>query len=218
MDPYISFLLPTRKRPDDLKKSLDSLENTCSSIDNYEVVIVFDEDDSETISIFDSWDKKYNYKKIVSKRLGYDYLNLYYNMACDIAKGQWFWVWNDDAEMLNKDWDLIIQEYDKQFVILNPFNTRQVDSQYLLTHTLFPIVPRKYYELLSYLSPWNHIDTYCERICSGLIKNEFRLLHTHNKQNDEVSNAIVYHRIPFPQDQYLIDIDIIKKYINGNNN
>jgi glycosyltransferase involved in cell wall biosynthesis len=218
MKPYISFLLPIRKRPNSLKKSLESLAKTCNDIKNYEVIVVFDDDDTNTIDEFNSWEKNYNYQKIITKRLGYDYLNVYYNMACAAAKGEWLWVWNDDAEMINKDWDLIIKEYDNQFLILNPFNTREIDSKYLLTNTLFPILPKKYYELLYHLSPWNHIDTYIGRVCVGLIKNEFRLLHTHDKQNDEVSKEIVYHKIPFPEDQYLIDIEIIKKYINGNNN
>jgi hypothetical protein len=218
MEPYISFLLPIRKRPDSLKKSLDSLVKTCNNKNNYEVIVVFDDDDVDTILAFDSWEKDYNFQKLVTKRFGYDYLNMYYNMACEAAKGQWLWVWNDDTEMLNKDWDLIIKEYDNQFVILNPFNTREVDAKYLLTHTLFPILPKKYYELLNHLSPWNHIDTYIERICVGLIKNEFRLLHTHNKQIDEVSKEITYHKILFPQEQFLIDSEIIKKYVNGYSN
>lgn len=35
----ISFLLPTRGRPENLKLVLDSLENTCDSISNYEVIL-----------------------------------------------------------------------------------------------------------------------------------------------------------------------------------
>lgn len=212
--PYISFLLPTRMRPDSLKKSLDSLMNTCSSIENYEVVVVFDEDDVETIDIFDLWEKNYNYTKVIVPRFGYDYLNEYYNAACAVAKGDWFWVWNDDTEMLNSDWDLILKEYDGQFVVLNPYNTREIDKEYILTHTLFPIVPRLYYDTLGRLSPWNHIDTYIEKLIGCLIKNEFRLCNSHDKQDDVVTKEIQYHRIPFPQNELNIDLAKLKSKIN----
>lgn len=218
MEVLVSFLLPVRKRPKTLKLSLDSLLNTCSNVSNYEVIVVFDDDDIETINEFDSWDKNYNYKKIISQRFGYDFLNKYYNLASNESSGKWLWVWNDDTEMINKNWDLIIEEYNDQFLILNPFNTREMDAVYLQTHTLFPIIPRKYVELLGHISPWNHIDTYIERICSEYIKNEFRILHTHNKNDDEISKEIVYHRISFPQEQFEIDFRIIRDFIHGSNN
>ena len=218
MKPYISFLLPIRKRPYSLKRSLDSLYTTCSDPTSYEVVIIFDSDDIETINEFNSWEKKFNYKVEIMDRLGYDYLNEYYNKACSLSSGEWLWVWNDDTCMLEKNWDLIIKEYDKKFLIINPYNTRDVDREYIKTHTLFPIVPKKYYELLSHLSPWNHIDTYTERVIDGLnlLKNEFRIIHTHEKNNDEVSKEITYHRISIPEEQLSIDRDKIIKYLNNN--
>jgi hypothetical protein len=214
MNPYISFILPIRKRPISLKKNLDSLLSTCNDVNNYEVIVVFDDDDVSTIQEFDSWDKPFNYKKIVTERLGYDNLHKYYNMACEEAKGEWLWTWNDDVEMVNKDWDLVLKEYEGQFLILNPFNTREYDAEFLLTHTLFPIIPKRFFNLFSYISPWNHFDMYIERLCPSLIKNEFRLLHTHDKHDDEVSQEIVYHRIPFPEEQLQIDIIKLNEYLS----
>ena len=213
MNPYVSFILPIRKRPISLKKNLDSLLATCNDVNNYEVIVIFDDDDINTIQEFDSWDKPFNYQKIVTKRLGYDYLHTYMNMGCEVAKGEWLWTWNDDVEMVNKDWDLVIKEYQNQFLILNPFNTRKEDAEYLLTRILFPIIPKTFFNLLSHISPWTHFDNYIEKLCPELIRNEFRLLHTHDKHSDEVTQEIVYFRLPFPEEQLVIDRDKLNVYL-----
>jgi len=212
----ISFLLPTRNRPEKLKKLLLSLKETCNNISNYEVVLVFDSDDTHHIQKFNELDKNFNYQTIIMDRVGYDNLHIYYNKACEIAKGNWLWLWNDDAcEMLSKDWDLIIENYNNQFLILNPWNTRSCDSEYLKTHTMFPIVPKKYVELLGHFSPWNHLDTYTERVIGGMniLKNEFKIVHTHDREEDETLKEVHYHRIPFPHEQLEIDRNIIINYL-----
>jgi glycosyltransferase involved in cell wall biosynthesis len=213
----ISFLLPTRNRSDKLKTLLDSFIKTASSIDNYEVILVFDDDDVEHIKQFESIPKNFNYKKIVMKRVGYNNLQEYYNTAALNSSGDWLWVWNDDSKMLSKDWDLIIEEYTNKFVIINPWNTRPEDSEYLQTNSLFPIVPRKMVELLGYFSPWNHIDTYWNRLQNGLslLKNEFRIVHTHEREIDENLKNVVYHEIPFPNGNFIKDRKILENYLES---
>ena len=149
-------------------------------------------------------------------RVGYDNLHIYYNKAYEISRGNWLWLWNDDAcEMLCRDWDLIIEEYNNQFLILNPWNTRSIDSQYLKTNTMFPIFHRKYAEMLGHLSPWNHVDTYTNRVISGLVplKNEFRIVHSHDRENDETDKEVFYHRVAFPEEQLKIDRSKISNYL-----
>jgi len=216
----ISFLLPTRNRPEKLKKLLLSLKETCNNINNYEVVLVFDNDDTAHINEFNNLNKNFNYQTIIMNRVGYDNLHIYYNEACKIAKGNWLWPWNDDcSEMLSKDWDLIVEEYNNKFCILNPWNTRSCDSGYLQSHTMFPVVPKKYVELLGHLSPWNHYDTYTERVVSGLnlLINEFRIVHTHDREEDETTKGVQYHKIPFPNEQLNIDRDKINNYLKEDN-
>lgn len=213
--PLVSFLLPTRGRSQKLKAVLDSLVETCSSINNFEVVLLFDDDDREHIGEFESWPKNYQYKKQVLKRAGYNNLQVYYNLACSMSSGKWLWVWNDDSRMISRDWDLVIKEYEEEFVILNPWNTREVDKEYLKTHTMFPIVPRVFYEHLGHLSPWNHIDTYLGKIVDGmgLIKNEFRIVHTHDREIDKTLEGVVYLQVPCPSEQCRIDRQKISDYI-----
>ena len=216
-DITVSFLLPTRKRSKKLEELLDSFKNTCNSINNYEVILVFDSDDTEHLNYFNSLEKKFNYKVIITDRVGYNNLHEYYNMAAFAAKGRWLWVWNDDSKMLSKNWDLIIQEYDNQFIILNPWNTRPEDHNYLQTNSLFPIVPKKWVDLLGYFSPWNHIDTYVNRIQSGfgLLKNEFKIIHTHDRIIDDNLQNVTYHAVPFPEKNYIRDKKIISDYLES---
>lgn len=213
----ISFLLPTRYRSEKLKELLDSFYETCNNIDNYEVILVFDSDDIDHINYFNSLEKKFNYKTLIVDRVGYNNLHLYYNIACSYSTGEWLWVWNDDSKMLSKDWDLVIDEYSGQFVILNPWNTRPMDAEYLKTCSLFPIVPRKMFELLGHFSPWNHIDTYINRLQSGLnlLKNEFRIIHTHDREIDENLKNVTYHAVPFPDNQFIKDRQIIIDYLES---
>lgn len=219
MKPYISFLIPTRKRVNCLNLSLESLQRTCTDIDSFEVIIITDNDDVETNEFLKSKIHNFTFKTKVRSldRLGYNYLNEYYNLAAEISEGEWIWVWNDDTKMISEGWDTIIKKYDNEFLILNPFNTRKVDEEYIKTHTLFPIISKKFYQIFSRISPWNHIDTYIERVADGfdLIKNEFNIIHTHDKENDEVTSEIHYHVIPFPNGELEQDREKLLKYLKN---
>lgn len=116
----VSFLIPTRKRLDMLRASLASLRDTCSDPSNFEAIVIFDEDDVETIDSFKKLYFDFQVKLVVSKRYGYYGLHHYLNNAYKICSGKWFWLWNDDLKMVGKNWDLVIQEYGDKFLILNP--------------------------------------------------------------------------------------------------
>jgi glycosyltransferase involved in cell wall biosynthesis len=213
----ISFIIPTRKRTEKLKRLLDSLESTCNNKDNYEVILAFDSDDKDHYEQFASWTKNYNHKSFIIDRLGFDHLEVYCNKAAEISSGKWLWWWADDSYMTSKDWDSIIKEYDDKFVLLNPWHA--LHESYIQEATMFPIVPRKYYEILGYVSPWNHVDTYVERILKpfGLMKNEFRITHDHDRdENDETHKEVIYHRRGFPLQQYANDMIRVKKYLDDN--
>jgi hypothetical protein len=56
-------------------------------------------------------------------------------------------IWNDDAVMETQGWDTEIMNYEGEFKLL-AFHTH-LDHPY----SIFPILPRKWYELLGYISP-----------------------------------------------------------------
>ena len=63
-------------------------------------------------------------KPKVFKPLGYEQLNVYVNLLCHSSTGGWLFLWNDDAIMQTKDWEVEIQKYDGQFKCLAPKDNR----------------------------------------------------------------------------------------------
>jgi hypothetical protein len=88
-----------------------------------------------------------SYKALMFEPMGYIRLNQYNNKMASQAQGDWFVIWNDDAIMETQDWDAEIGRFDGLFRLL-AFHTHN-DHPY----SIFPILPRKWYELLGYISP-----------------------------------------------------------------
>ena len=64
----ISILLPTRKRFKYLTASINSLLQTCKDKNNLEILLLFDDDDQETVDQFEDWknnSEKFNCKHLV---------------------------------------------------------------------------------------------------------------------------------------------------------
>ena len=55
---------------------------------------------------------------VLFDRLGYKNLHEYMNALWVQASGEWLMLWNDDALMETKDWDLEIGKYDDKFALL----------------------------------------------------------------------------------------------------
>jgi hypothetical protein len=85
---------------------------------------------------------------------GYIRLNEYVNKMAESTSADWFIVWNDDAVMQTQDWDQEIVKYQGQFKLL-AFRTHR-DHPY----SIFPIVPKAWYDLLGYISPHQLSDAW----------------------------------------------------------
>lgn len=211
----ISFLLPTRKRLEPLLKTLRSLEITADDLTSFEVIVIFDEDDSDTFEKFSAFSFPFSVQKIVSHRHGYDRLHHYYNNACQMAIGNWLWIWNDDVVMVSEGWDTVIKSYTNKFVIINPKSLNDEWAKYWIDSPFFPIVPRAWFECLGHLSQWNHNDTYINKIGFDLnmIRAEPRITNIHNWLIDEVRDEISYHKISCPIELQNKDYEKIKEFI-----
>jgi len=214
MKPYISVILTSRGRPHQLESSLDSLYKNCFHKDNYEVIVIFDEDDIDTINHFLKIEKNYNFKILITKRYGYHFLHLQQNMAVKLADGEWFWIWNDDSTVESENWDLIIKEHDGEFAVLSTHGLHAPEWE--KQHPPFPIIPKKWVEILGNLSSWAYLDTYIVKLNEslGFIKHEERIKFYHNwdkDQNFEERSSIP--KLPFPQDEFTNDLQKIRTYL-----
>jgi hypothetical protein len=160
----ISILLPTRGRTATLKTSLASLLNNAANIKNLELRLGFDEDDQTTIDYFSNelqpWldETDVDYCALVFAPMGYGRLNEYVNGLAVDADCDWFFFWNDDAVMETQNWDEIISSYTGQFKLLS------VHTHNDHPYSIFPIVPRAWYDTLGHLSQHQMNDAWITQI------------------------------------------------------
>lgn len=164
----ISILLPTRGRTKTLQRSLESLLTHANHINDLELRLGFDDDDNESLDYFASvlqpWLDSTNidYTAMLFKPMGYGRLNEYVNGLAANTKSDWFFFWNDDAVMQTQGWDDVINSYTGQFKLLS------VHTHNDHPYSIFPIVPRAWYDTLGHLSQHQMNDAWLTQIAYKL--------------------------------------------------
>lgn len=157
-DYSIAILLPSRARTESLTRSVVSIVELANRPDRLEMLFGFDEDDQIGIDHFveqiQPWLDQQNisYEALSWPSLGYAGLNQYYNTLAKSASADWLFVWNDDAVMDTQGWDDVVRQFDNQFKIL------KVHTHNEHPYSIFPIVPRSWYDTLGTLSRHQMID------------------------------------------------------------
>jgi len=157
-----SVILPSRARPEQLRRSIESLKT--NALYRMEVLVAFDDDDERSIMSFVE-DPIEGMSFIVMPRVGYLFLHHYVNRLALMARGRWVFLWNDDCIMESSHWDEILHEKRGEFVFLNPSSNH---DNHPSGACIFPIVPRSYVSTLGHFSRSNHNDTYVEKIANVL--------------------------------------------------
>lgn len=148
----ISILLPTRGRQQMLKRSIMSLIDRATSAAEIEILLGFDSDDSDSWEYFQhdiapELDRQdVTYTCLEFDPLGYEKLHIYVNTLAAAAIGDWLVFWNDDAVMQDQGWDKVILSHSGRFC-LQAFNTHNLHP-----YSIFPVVPRAWYQLFDRLS------------------------------------------------------------------
>lgn len=105
--PLVSVLIPSRGRPKSLLEAIDSLYSLAKNTNLIELILKLDSDDKETISVVTSLPLPI--KTIISPRgNGYWDMHHWVNDMCAISKGDWLYLFNDDARMTTQDWDQLL--------------------------------------------------------------------------------------------------------------
>lgn len=147
----LSVLLPTRGRTDILRRSLLSLADLADHPEKIEMLLAFDDDDTESsdwciehvLPELDDRGVSYDLKQF--PRLGYIRLNEYVNSLSLSAKGRWMMFWGDDAVMETKGWDTRILE-------VQDFHVLRIPTHNQHPYAIFPIVPKQWIDVLGYMS------------------------------------------------------------------
>jgi hypothetical protein len=149
----IAILLATRGRTEMLGRSVRSLIELAAQPERLQLMFAFDNDDETGFDYFvqelQPWldARDVNYTALKFQRMGYVNLHKYNNAMAKQTNSDWLVIWNDDAVMETPDWDRVIMSYQGQFKLLS-FKTHRMHP-----YSIFPIVPRKWYDLLGYISP-----------------------------------------------------------------
>lgn len=149
----IAILLATRGRTEPLKRSIHSLIDLAQDPKRVQIMLAFDKDDTVGPAYFlkevKPWldERGVSYTAMSFEPMGYINLHKYNNAMAAKTDSHFLVIWNDDAVMETQDWDSIIMSYRNDFKLLS-FKTHNMHP-----YSIFPIVPRKWYDLIGYISP-----------------------------------------------------------------
>ena len=157
-DYNIAVLMPTHRRTDALRRSLFSLIDLAHDLESVQFRLGIDNNDEIGLNYFidniqpELDARNINYEALEFEPLGYAGLNQYFNTLARDASADWLFVWCDDAIMQTQDWDQRIRECTGEFRLL------KVHTHNEHPYSIFPIVPRAWFDQLGQLSRHHMID------------------------------------------------------------
>lgn len=168
----IAVLLPTRSRTQALTDSVTSIVSRAQDVSKIQILFGLDNDDQVGLAHFEGViqpfldDHGVSYEAQAFDSMGYAGLNRYYNHLGQAADADWLFVWNDDAVMNTQSWDQVIRSYTGQFRLL------KVHTHNEHPYSIFPIVPRAWYDLFGHFSRHQMIDAELSQMafCLDLIQ------------------------------------------------
>lgn len=113
----ISILLPSRNRPENVKRLWESVVSTADNLEDIEMIVALDKDDPQL--------EAYNLAIGNGKTLIVDrtVLSVYWNKCQEVAKGPIFMHCGDDIIFRTKGWDTTVKaafdEYDDKIVFIH---------------------------------------------------------------------------------------------------
>lgn len=159
----ISILLPSRGRPTELQTSLNSLNLN----DQIEVLVWLDTDDPFLNKYLEILKPNPHVKVFVKDRVGYSQFFIMNNFLISQAKFDWFFLFNDDAFMDNPDWLKVFKNFVRPFEPKNQPVVINIWDGGPGARNLFPIVSRKFVDILGHLSLSAACDDWIRRIAAA---------------------------------------------------
>lgn len=164
----ISILLPTRGRSHMLMRSLASLHDLATDFSTIEILFGMDNNDAvgldNMLNHVIPWIEKYGiqHKIVIFEPMGYHNLHHYVNGLAEHARGTWMFFWNDDAVMKTQGWDTYIRAKTGEFRLLSVITHNEHP------YSIFPIIPREWFETLGHISQHSLNDAWVSCIAYAL--------------------------------------------------
>ncbi|MGI9345269.1 MAG: glycosyltransferase family 2 protein [Gammaproteobacteria bacterium] len=160
----ISFMLPSRARPEWLREALENIRDTATHPELVEIIVLIDDDDESLLAIQDklpAYCAPCSMQLIVGSRgKGYIDMHRFCNEMAAVAKGDYLWFFSDDARFANDKWfEVAAANRDRLSVLCPPTNpvTLARDGR---AGNIFPAVHRGLFELTGNYGENNHMDTW----------------------------------------------------------
>lgn len=146
--PLVTFLCPSRGRPESLRKSIESLRAMAYDPECFEVHVYVDNDDACLDEYKDIDSPNEGVWLYQADPLGYSRLHqtISAGLIAIEPDSPWLWLWNDDALMTTERWDIKLRKYPPNLV-LNPDTNHQSHATGL---NVFPVVPTAWVELVGW--------------------------------------------------------------------
>ena len=193
----ISTLMPSRNRPENLRRIFDSALQTVYSKDLFEFCIRLDDDDVLSDSIIQQY-KHDLYIRVVWGKGGLDNWGTYWNDAWKIASGEIYGMIGDDFIYRTPGWDIAIRdEFQKrQDRILFVFGDDKFQKGALGTHGF---IHKKWTDTLGYYAPMQFksychdhwIDDIASKIGRKVYRPDLVFEHMHHLAN-KAEKDVVY--------------------------
>ena len=151
----ISVLCPTRERPVALEATTVGLLELAADPHEIEILVAADPDDRSPLSL--PWQASV---WTAPERYGYAHLEEYYNHLAGMAKGDWLFVWNDDATMETPGWDAIVRGQAPAMLWAKPCNPEAEPWM----PSEFPVIPAAWYRHWGHLSLHHSVDMWLGRV------------------------------------------------------
>lgn len=162
----VTVLVPTRNRLELLERSLLSLIEKADLRlgQQFEIIVRHDDDDQATRRWLENHPDLWTLFIHGPRGNGYADLHNMYNEMCMLARGQFLFLWNDDALMITPGWDLEISRHNdgKPCYLRSAINDGRGRDNHL-----FPIVHRSWYDACGHFSESPHNDTYVYKAFSA---------------------------------------------------
>lgn len=198
--PLVSVLIPSRGRPAQLRRAVESTMGLTADGNNVEFLVRADEDDVETIKMLRWLEAAYPLRSVVGPRgEGYRGLHYYINELAAQSKGDWLLLFCDDAEMVTQDWDekiLRTTTWNKPLGIQDIclLNLEQEDNPASYS---FVALRRRAYQLLGCFSKKLHCDLWLYQLMQSIdmvIKCHVKVRHFNVEDDPTGLESIVASR------------------------
>jgi len=177
----ISLLLPTRERVEKFSRMLESLMNTCKDSNRLELLVLIDSDDKD-INKYKNEIKKYESRLNINVFITNIKTNAKrHNFLAKNSSGDLIFPLNDDMIFKSNEWDYCLDVEFSKINIDEPFCLWiDAGNRYRYFHCDYPIVNRKWYEILGYIASEHFNFWYMDWWICELSRRSNRFLLSYN--------------------------------------